>query len=88
VNVGDFPAEYLEAARTVAASLEEQGESARAFSAEVEPKENGRILVFHLWHENAFEPQHRNTVGNPGGKCRDVLYDATRRKVTQTLFWQ
>ncbi len=88
VNVGDFPAEYQEAARSVAASLLEHGEIPKEFSADVESKDEGKILVFHLWHESAFEPQNRHAVGNPGGKCRDVKYDVTRCKVTKTLFWQ
>jgi hypothetical protein len=88
VNVDAFPAEYREAVRTVAAALAEYGERAEEFQADVEPKEDGQILLFHLWHESAFEPRNRNVVGNPGGKCRDVRYDVKQRKVTQTLFWQ
>lgn len=88
VSVDAFAAEYREAVRTVTASLGENGEKAEEFYAEVETKEDGQIIVFHLWHESAFEPQFRNVVGNPGGKCRDMRYDVGQRKVTQTLFWQ
>lgn len=88
VNVDAFAAEYREAARSVAASLAEKGEKADEFYADVEPKEDGQILIFHLWHESVFEPQNGNVVGNPGGKCRDVRYDVRQGKVTQTSFWQ
>jgi hypothetical protein len=88
VSIDAFPAEYQEAAQAVAKSLVENDESVEEFYADVEPKEDGRILLFHLWHESAFEPRNRNVVGNPGGKCRDVRYDVRQRRVTQTLFWQ
>jgi hypothetical protein len=88
VNVDAFAADCREAVRSVAASLTENGERPEEFHADVERKEDGQILIFHLWHESAFEPQNSNVVGNPGGKCRDVQYDVRQRKVTQTLFWQ
>ena len=88
MNVDAFAAEYREGARSVAESLEVTGEKAAEFYAEVEPNENGQIVIFHLWHESAFEPRNRGVVGNPGGKCRDVRYDVGQRKVVQTLFWQ
>jgi len=87
-NVDAFPEGYREAARTVAGALAQTGERAEEFYAEVEPQEGGQRLIFHLWHESAFEAENRNVVGNPGGKCRDVYYDARQHKVTQTLFWQ
>jgi hypothetical protein len=88
VKVDAFAAEHREAVRTVAASLAENGEKAEEFYADVEPKAGGRILLFHLWHESAFEPQNRDAPGNPGGKCRDVEYDVRQRRVSQSLFWQ
>jgi hypothetical protein len=84
-----FAEEYREAAQKVAASLTASGEKAEDFyTEEVEPKRDGRILVFHLWHVSAFEPQNQNMAGNPGGECRDVEYDTAQHKVTSTLFWQ
>ncbi len=87
-NIDAFAPEYREAARTVTATLEENGEKAEEFYADVETGEDGQVMVFHLWHESAFEPENRNVSGNPGGKCRDMRYDVGQRKVMQTLFWQ
>jgi hypothetical protein len=87
-NIDAFPAEYREAVQTVAGSLAENGERPEQFYADVQPEEDGQILIFHLWHESAFEPQNRGVAGNPGGKCRDVQYDGRQRRVTQSLFWQ
>ena len=83
-----FPEQYRDAARAVAASVADAGEDPKEFYAQVEPKDSSRLLVFHLWHRSAFEPQNIGMLGNPGGKCRDVWYDMDSRKATKTLFWQ
>jgi hypothetical protein len=89
-----FPADQREAARAVAAALKAEGEQPSAFHAEVAPEEEGKLLVFHLWHESAFEAKEKAAAkggfiaGNPGGKCRDVYYDTEKKRVTQTLGWQ
>ena len=88
VNVDAFAAEYRSAVQSVAALLARNGEPAEDFYAEVEPTQNGQIIILHLWHESAFEPQNSGVAGNPGGKCRDVHYDVRLRKAIQTVFWQ
>ena len=88
VKTSAFPLQYQEAARAVAASLTQAGEDPREFFAEVTPENGRHVLVFHLWHESAFESQSVAAVGNPGGKCRDVTYDIESRQVTQTLLWK
>jgi hypothetical protein len=87
-DVDAFAAEHRDAVQAVAASLADGGDRPAEFYADLEPEQGGQALVFHLWHESAFEPRNRDTVGNPGGKCRDVRYDLRQRKVTQTVFWQ
>ena len=79
--------EHQEAAAAVAASVREGGEDPKEFSCQIETAANGE-LIFHLWHESAFLPENRNTAGNPGGKCRDVYYNPTQKKVVKTLGWQ
>jgi hypothetical protein len=64
------------------------GERPEEFFAEVEVSRANGMLVFHLWHRSAWNPENRGAVGNPGGKCRDVYFDPRRGEVTQTLFWQ
>jgi hypothetical protein len=83
-----FPEPQRDAARAVAVSITAQREKPSEFYAEVEPREGGQVLVFHLWHKSAFEQQNRHVLGNPGGQCRDVYYDPARQEVTKTLFWQ
>jgi hypothetical protein len=87
-NIDAFAVEHRDGVRAVAASLGAGGDRAEEFFAEVEPEAGGQVLVFHVWHESAFEPRNRGAVGNPGGKCRDMKYDVRERRVTQTLFWQ
>lgn len=87
-DVDAFAEAHRQAARSVAASLTAHGERPQEFYAEIEAGAGGRVLIFHLWHQSAFEPDNRHVAGNPGGKCRDVHYDVARREVTATLFWQ
>jgi hypothetical protein len=89
-----FPADRQDAARAVAAALRERGEQPAEFHAEVSSENDGKVLVFHLWHDSAFEEQERAAakgvfiLGNPGGKCRNAYYDTEKKRVTQMLFWQ
>jgi hypothetical protein len=86
-NLGDpgrFAAGLQEAIRTVAQTVDQPQE----FSVQIEPDLLDYNLVFHLWHKDAFLPENRNMVGNPGGKCRDVHYNREQKKVVRTLFWQ
>ena len=88
LKIAAFPEAYREAARAVAASVSHEGEKPSEFFAEIEPEKGGRILVFHLWHKSAFTRENIGSPGNPGGKCRDVLYDTKKHRVTQTWGWQ
>ena len=88
MNTAAFPVDYRDAARAVATSILKGGENPKEFFAEVDSENDGRVLVFHLWHQSAFEPQYAVTAGNPGGKCRDVRFDTETGKVTDTLWWQ
>ena len=80
--------EYRAAAAAVAQFLTQKGENPKEFFANVEHAPGDKDLVFHLWHQTAFEPQNRNVVGNPGGKNRDVYFDVGSGTVTRMLFWQ
>jgi len=56
--------------------------------AQIEPDRKTGELIFHLWQRDAFRPENRDLMGNPGGKCRDVYVRRKDLKVTHTLFWQ
>ena len=75
-----FPEQFRDAVRAVARYVR----SPQDFFAEIEPQKDGRELVFHLWHKSAFTPENIGAAGNPGGKCRDVVYDTKKHRVTQT----
>lgn len=79
-----FPQQYRAAAENVAKAVDKPEE----FYASVEETKSTGELVFHLWHQDAFKPENKNVVGNPGGKCRDVTFDPKKGEVTKTLFWQ
>jgi hypothetical protein len=80
--------EHRAAAAAVATFLTQKGENPKEFFAKIERAPSGKELVFHLWHQTAFEPQNRNVVGNPGGKNRDVYFDISSGTVSRMLFWQ
>ena len=82
-----FPELQRNAVDAVSTWLIQSRESPADFYAVVErPYQN--LLLFHLWHSAAFLPEHRGTLGNPGGKCRDVEYDLTTGNVTRSTTWQ
>jgi hypothetical protein len=64
-----------------------RGEFPEEFYADVKPDGHG-VLVFHLWHKSALPIENMDVVGNPGGKCRDVIYDTESHRVRSTLFCQ
>jgi hypothetical protein len=86
-DAGAFPVDRQTAARAVADALARSGEPPEEFFAEVEDGRDG-VVVFHLWHRSAFDPENRGGHGNPGGKCRDVYFDPSRGEAIRTLFWQ
>ena len=88
VDTAALAPEYRTAAATVAKFLSEKGEKPREFFAEITRSPDGKELVFHLWHESAFDAKYRNVRGNPGGKNRDVHYNLRSGTVTGMLFWQ
>ena len=79
-----FPPPYRDAARAVARHVTSPSD----YFVRVEPQKNGREPVFHLWHKTAFLPQNRGSVGNPGGKCLDVVHDTKKHKVVHDWAWQ
>ncbi|MBN1532326.1 MAG: hypothetical protein JXA20_06670 [Spirochaetes bacterium] len=75
--------QYGAAAGGVMKSLHNPGE----FFVTVE-RGDPDILVFHLWHRDAFKGENAHMIGNPGGRCRDVHYSVKDRRVVRVLFWQ
>jgi hypothetical protein len=71
------------AARAVMKEVQNPGD----FFAAVERKVPD-IVVFHLWHRDAFKKENAHVSGNPGGRCRDVHYSERKGKVVRVLFWQ
>ncbi|MFI5337482.1 MAG: hypothetical protein ACHQ5A_11900 [Opitutales bacterium] len=80
--------EYHDAAKAISAVLASEKEEPQEFRVEVEKRDNGRQLVFHLWHDSAFTLGNMRVAGNPGGKCRDIYYAVKARKASKSVFWQ
>jgi hypothetical protein len=83
-----FSREHRNAAQTVAEELIKDGVNPDAFYATIEPTQSARVLIFHLWHKDAFQEENQGVNGNPGGKCRDFYYNVKRQRVTWKAFWQ
>jgi len=81
-----LPAEFRAAAEAAANYLKEKGEQPSEFYVS-DISRRGKTIVLPLWHISAFALKHR-AVGNPGGKCRNLEYDAVTGWITGELFWQ
>jgi hypothetical protein len=85
--LADVAPNYPEAIVEVSRQLRSEGADPKEFRAEIEEL-NGTELIFRLWHQSAFLPEHQNSSGNPGGKCRDIVYDLKSGKASKSQFWQ
>jgi hypothetical protein len=82
-----FHMEYREAALAISNSLSAANENPNEYHAETTLEPSG-VICFHLWHQSAFSIKYRATIGNPGGKCRDVRYDTSTHKIVSSLLWK
>lgn len=71
----------------VQSDLTREGEDPAEFRVEVERVRDGEACILHLWHESAFLPESRNMVGNPGGRCRDIIYYGPTQ-TRYSIFWE
>jgi hypothetical protein len=81
-----LPAEFRSAAEAAAKYLKGKGEEPSEFYVG-DISRTGRTIALPLWHISAF-PLRQRTVGNPGGKCRNLEYDTVTGQITGELFWQ
>ncbi len=89
LNVECAPPLYREAVSATIDELRSTGENAEEFLVQFpERPAHDPVVVLNLWHKSAFDERTRGHAGNPGGKCRDVHYDARQRKIIRILFWQ
>ena len=79
---------YRGAANAVETVLHSIGEDPREFRVQLEIQDEGGLYVFHLWHISAFKPEYENTIGNPGGRCCDIVYNSKTRKTSAPMYWQ
>jgi hypothetical protein len=93
-RLSDLEEKYLDAAKTVSTSLVLHGDDPKDFRAQVEERADERSLVFHLHHISAFaleleaERKGMSIIGNPGGKCCDVIYSQKDGTASKPLLWQ
>ena len=64
------------------------GEKPADFYVGAKVESRGEHLVFALWHRDAFLPENKNMLGNPGGKCRNALCVKKTSGFERFLFWQ
>jgi len=81
-----FPSQYREALAAVALELRRDGEDPTEYIAAIDGGHDQ--LTFHLWHTTAFLPENACSIGNPGGRCVDFVYDTKTRAVVAKLGWQ
>lgn len=81
-----------EAGKAVMAVLVYEKENPREFRVRV--IERGALKIFEIWHISAFEvlrkaaAQGHTILGNPGGNCRNIVYDSKTGKASSSEFWQ
>src|SRR6185295_814291 len=69
--------------------LEQEKENPKHFFVSIDPaRDKAGVWTFHLWHRSAFLTANWRMMGNPGGKCRDILYDVKAKRIDKVLFWQ
>lgn len=92
LRLSDLASKYRTATTVVSEVLEAERENPDEFRALVE--DDGKCLVFHLWHLSAFEDKREaaakglSVIGNPGGKCRSIEFDPVTGKASRSMFWQ
>jgi hypothetical protein len=88
----DLPDKYQVAAGAVAEVLVREKHDPKEFRVRVEERE--KQWVFQLWHLSAFAAEREaaamgaGILGNPGGKCRNIVYDLESRKASGSGLWQ
>ena len=88
----DLPEKYLEATQAVTVVLVGEGEDPKEFRTEV--REDGKLWIFQLWHIGALVEMRKAkakdsaALGNPGGKCRTIVYDLKNGTASKSCFWQ
>ena len=87
-DIDSFPASCRAAVAATIEDLDRSGEQPKEFYARVEEGRDDKIIVLHLWHESAFASKYKYTVGNPGGKCRDVWFDPAKGQIIRVGIWQ
>ena len=95
-NMGDLdqiPEEYHTAATYVIEELKKDGENPSAFDASLALLADEKH-VFHLWHRSAYplikkaQEGGNALLGNPGGKCRNITYDPSQKKIIDKWMWE
>jgi len=81
-----LPVEFRAAAEAAAGYLKEKGEQPSEFYVGGIIRKNN-IIVLPLWHISALALKQK-TVGNPGGKCRNLEYETVTGRISKELFWQ
>ena len=91
-NLSAFPKKYQNATKVVIERLKQDKENPEDFFVKISEFEksglNGSLLTFELSHKDDFKPENINTIGNPSGKSRNIVYDTNQNKIIKSLLWK
>jgi hypothetical protein len=52
------------------------------------PESYNSLITFSLSHKDDFKPENCNTIGNPSGKSRNMVYDTNQNKIIKVGLWR
>jgi hypothetical protein len=83
-----FPPEYLAGVRAVQKDLISKRENPAEFRTWIRKIDDGKTLVFSVIHLTSLEERYRNSLGNPSGKDRAIVFDIASGKIVSSLLTQ
>jgi hypothetical protein len=73
----------------IKAYMEENNEKLSDFYFNIEraSEYDTNAYVVHLWYATDYE-LHKDVLGNPSGKSRDLYYSYDSKKISKVVYWQ
>ncbi|MBU3895733.1 hypothetical protein KKG36_00190 [Patescibacteria group bacterium] len=85
-SLPEFSEKYQNAISAVMEKLKQDKENPDNFY--VKMKEKNQTIIFELSHKDDYKPENINTIGNPSGKSRTIIYDTNQSKIISDLLWK
>lgn len=84
----NLPENWIQPVREAISYLQQEGENPSFFSFDLQEIPERNELMIDLWHKDRLLPKYKGTRGDPTGKCRTLIFDRRRNKVTKVSFWK